>query len=283
MHMTNCTEPESVDIGVLGPVRVDMRGTSVVPTAGKPRQLLALLALRCGQIVPVSTLMEEIWGDAIPRSGMTTLQTYIMQLRRLIDSCLPAGSATTPKSVLATSFNGYRLIARPNSFDLAEFERLASAGDSALERGETADASAYLTRALEQWRGPALIDVPVGRVLALEIIGMDEARMRVREQRILSDLVLGRHAQLIPELRMLVAQHPMHENLSALLMIAFQRVGAEWRALEVFRNLRQALITELGVEPSQRLQKLHQALLSKAPELSPVRFGLELARSQSPA
>ncbi len=275
------THKESVDIGVLGPLRVAMNGISLVPTAGKPRQLLALLALRCGQLVPVSTLMEEVWGDSIPRSGTTTLQTYIMQLRRLIASSLPP-CGPTAKDVLATNFNGYQLNLSPHDFDLREFERLALAGDRDLERGQAGEASAHLRRALDLWRGPALIDVPVGRVLSLEIIGMDEARMRVEEQRIVSELVLGRHAQLIPDLRMLVAQHPMNENLSALLMIAFERMGAEWRALEVFRNLRQALSTELGVEPSHHLQKLHQALLSQAPELSSI-VGLQLARSQPPA
>ncbi|MFF0380022.1 AfsR/SARP family transcriptional regulator [Actinoplanes missouriensis] len=268
------------NIGVLGPLRVTVGGTSLVPTAGKPRQLLALLTLRHGQILPVSTLMEEIWGDAIPRSGLTTLQTYIMQLRRLIGTSLNS-SGTTAKDVLATSFNGYQLNLRAGTFDLREFERLAAAGDRELERGRAAEASGHLRDALALWRGPALIDVPVGRVLSLEIIGMDEARMRVEEQRIVSELVMGRHAQLIPDLRMLVAQHPMNENLSALLMIAFQRMGAEWRALEVFRNLRQALSSELGVEPSHHLQKLHQALLTQAPEL-PAIAGLRFTRSHPP-
>ncbi|BAL90270.1 putative SARP-family transcriptional activator [Actinoplanes missouriensis 431] len=274
------THEEMTNIGVLGPLRVTVGGTSLVPTAGKPRQLLALLTLRHGQILPVSTLMEEIWGDAIPRSGLTTLQTYIMQLRRLIGTSLNS-SGTTAKDVLATSFNGYQLNLRAGTFDLREFERLAAAGDRELERGRAAEASGHLRDALALWRGPALIDVPVGRVLSLEIIGMDEARMRVEEQRIVSELVMGRHAQLIPDLRMLVAQHPMNENLSALLMIAFQRMGAEWRALEVFRNLRQALSSELGVEPSHHLQKLHQALLTQAPEL-PAIAGLRFTRSHPP-
>jgi DNA-binding SARP family transcriptional activator len=282
MHPTGTSiHKESVDIGVLGPIRVEIRDTSLVPSAGKQRQLLALLALRCKQIVPVPALMEELWGDAIPRTGPTTLQTYIMQLRRLIAASLPAGGPNA-KDVLATAFNGYQLDLEPGGFDLHEFERLAAAGERDLDRGHPAEASAHLNAALALWRGPALIDVPVGRVLSLEIIGMDEARMRAEEQRIVSDLALGRHAQLIPDLRRLVAQHPMHENLSALLMIAFQRIGAEWRALEVFRTLRATRRSELGVEPSNHLQRLHQALLAKAPELSAI-AGLHLARSRSPA
>jgi DNA-binding SARP family transcriptional activator len=252
---------------VLGPVAIRLGGESIVPTAGKPKQVLALLALRCGRVVPVATLMEEIWGDAIPRSGATTLQTYILQLRRLIADSLPAESRLAAKELLATHFNGYQLRAEPRRFDVQEFERLASLGDAELEAGDAATASAHLARALDEWRGPALMDVPTGRVLCMEAIGMEEARMRVQEQRVLADLMLGKHSMLIPELRMLVAQHPMHENFCAMLMVAFHRSGAPWRALQVFRSLRKTLFDELGVEPSSRIQRLHQDILANEGEL----------------
>lgn len=258
----------ALEIDVLGPMSIRLCGRSVVPTAGKPRKLLALLALRCGRVVPILTLMEELWGDAIPRSGATTMQTYVLQLRKLLADSLAADSACTAKDLLVTHYNGYQLTVDPVGFDLREFERLAVLGDDALERGEAAAASQHLSRALDLWRGPALMDVPTGRVLAMEVIGMEEARMRVQEQRIVADLMRGKHAALIPELRMLVAQNPMHENLCALLMIAFQRAGTAWRALQIFQHLRKTLIGELGVEPSDRLQQLHQAVLCSSSDVS---------------
>ncbi|MFD3676110.1 BTAD domain-containing putative transcriptional regulator [Streptomyces sp. NPDC058613] len=262
-------------IDVLGPISIEVNGRSIVPTAGKQRQLLTLLALRCGRVVPIATLMEELWGDSIPRSGLTTLQTYVLYLRRLIAAALPEDPppAAASKELLTTRFGSYQLAA-PCEYDLADFEGLASRGDSALERGDATSASELLGRAMGLWRGPALMDVPLGRALAMELIGMEEAYMRVQEQRIRADLWLGKHSLLIPELRKLVAQHPMHENISACLMIAYQRSGASWRALEVFRNLRTALNGELGVEPSGRLQSLHQELLSNTPELSLTDFVL---------
>ncbi|MDF2256511.1 AfsR/SARP family transcriptional regulator [Streptomyces ferralitis] len=256
-----------MEIHVLGPVRVRIGDQSIVPTAGKPKQVLTLLALRCGRVVPVSTLMEEIWGDKVPRSGTTTLQTYILQLRKLIARSLPAGCQLSAKDLLVTHFNGYQLAITPSAYDLREFERLTVEGDAALAAGDAETASRQLGRALELWSGSALMDVPAGQVLEMEAMGMEEARMRAQELRIIADLQLGRHAMLIPELRMLVAQCPMHENFCAMLMIALQRSGAPWRALQVFRNLRQILIGELGVEPSSRLQRLHQAVLSNVPDL----------------
>lgn len=212
--------------------------------------------------------MEEVWGEGIPRSGMTTLQTYVLHLRRLIVEALPENAGLTPKDLLATRFNGYQLTVKPRSLDLVEFESLAGSGDNALERGDAEAASKYLHRALELWRGPALMDVPVGRVLSMELTGLNEVRMQVLERRILSDLWLGKSTTLVPELRKLVEQHPLHEKLAACLMIAYQRSGAGWRALEVFRDLRKALIGELGVEPSGRLQNLHRELLSNTTDLS---------------
>ncbi len=261
-------DAQSVEINVLGPVAVRIGGRSIVPTAGKPKQVLTLLALRCGRVVPVSTLMEELWGDKLPRSGSTTLQTYILQLRKLIMGCLSADSPYSAKELLVTHFNGYQLAVEPDMFDLREFEQLTDEGDAALTTGDAKTASRRLSRALELWHGQALVNVPVGQVLGMEAIGMEEARMRAQELHLLADFRLGKHATLIPELRMLVAQYPMHENFCALLMIALQRSGAQWRALQVFRDCRQSLIRELGVEPSSRLQRLHQAVLSNVSDIS---------------
>lgn len=257
-----------MEIELLGPISVRAYGVSIVPSAGKPRQILALLAIRAGHVVPVPTLMEEIWGEAPPRSAATTLQTYILQLRRKIASSLPAGQEGSVKDVLSTSFGGYKLDVRPDSCDVREFERLAARGGAAMDARDPSTASEDLGRALELWHGPALVDVPVGRVLAMELLGLEEARMRVHEQRIDADLQLGRHTAVLGELRMLVAQHPMHETLAGFLMLAFYRSGNTWRALEVFQQLRRTLIDELGIEPSLRMQRLHQGVLAGDPALS---------------
>jgi len=256
-----------VYIEVLGPLNVREQGISIVPSAGKPRQILALLVLRNGRAVSVSNLMEELWGDETPRSATTTLQTYILQLRRKIAKTLAHEQDRNAKDVLVTKYGGYQLNVGPGTFDLRTFERLAARGDAELEAGDALSASADLGEALALWRGSALQDVPAGPVLSMELLGLQEARMRALDLRITADLLLGRHAALIPELRMLTAQNPLHENLHAQLMLALHRSGSTWRALEMFQQLRGCLVTELGVEPSPRLQRLHQAILAGDPAL----------------
>src|SRR5262249_6904371 len=116
---------ENVDIEVLGALSVRENGVSIVPTAPKPRQVLALLALHADQVVPVTALVEELWGSKPPRSARTTLQTYVLQLRELIAEALTHGEdeQCTPKDVLATVPGGYRLETRNGTVDFREFER----------------------------------------------------------------------------------------------------------------------------------------------------------------
>ncbi|MFJ8649645.1 BTAD domain-containing putative transcriptional regulator [Streptomyces sp. NPDC093546] len=235
---------------------------SIVPTAGKPRQILALLAIRAGRVVQVETLMAELWGNAIPRSAATTLQTYILQLRRKLTEAGVEQAGRSAKDVLETCYGGYRLAPEKFSLDLQEFQQLVRQGNRSLAENDPGKASDHLGRALGLWRGPALTDVPAGEILGTEVIGMQEERAWALEMRLDADLRLGRHAEIIGELRMLVSRQPIHETLSAQLMTALYRAGQPWRALDAFQALRHALISELGVEPSPRLQRLHQAILA---------------------
>ncbi|MDX3062308.1 AfsR/SARP family transcriptional regulator [Streptomyces clavifer] len=256
-----------MEIKVLGPLTARENGVSVVPTAAKPRQILSLLALHSDRVVTVATLMEEIWGEDIPRSAATTLQTYILQLRRKIAAALDGDPARQAKDVLVTQHGGYLLQVQPGQVDAHEFTQLTASGRAAHEAGDYLAASDLLGRSLRMWQGAALVDVRIGTVLELEVLRMEEDRMAALERRIDADLILGRHAEIVPELRVLAARHPMHENFCAQLMTALHRAGGAWRALEAYQRLRGTLVDELGLEPSARLQRLHQAVLSADPAL----------------
>ncbi|MDT0612743.1 AfsR/SARP family transcriptional regulator [Streptomyces lancefieldiae] len=254
-------------IKVLGALNAEFNGIPVVPTAGKPRQLLALLALYPGRVVPVPTLMEEIWGMDLPQSSLTTLQTYILQLRRLLGTAMGPDVPGSAKDVLATRYGGYLLQIPAEAVDAFAFERLVAEGRQAFEKGEDERAAAVLREALDLWEGPALVDVRVGPVLRIEALRLEQSRLVAQERRIDADLRLGRHVELIAELTDLIARHPQHEGLHSQAMVALYRSGRQAAALEVHRRLRQRLIEELGVEPSPQLQRLHQAMLAVDPRL----------------
>lgn len=256
---------------VLGPLNAEVNGSPVVPTASKPRQILALLALYPGRVVPVSTLMEEIWGTKLPASAMTTLQTYILQLRRRLGTAMGPDAPGTAKDILATRYGGYVLQIPPERVDVYEYERLVAAGQRAAEeRGDDREAAELFRRGLDLWDGSALVDIRLGPVLEIEVTRLEESRLVTRERRIDVDLRLGRHIELIAELTDLVARHPQHEGLHSQAMVALYRSGRQASALEVYRRLRRRLIEDLGVEPSPQLQRLHHAMLSVDPQLDVV-------------
>lgn len=254
-------------VSVLGPLEVEENGRTITPTASKPRQLLALLALHPGRIVPMPTLVDELWGTGPPGNPVQSVQTYMLTLRRLVDGAHPHVAAGHSKAVLATASGGYLLDISADDLDVHRYERLASAGRRALHAGQHEQASRLLGAALAVWRGPALVDVPIGVPLAVRVRGLDEGRLGVLEARIEADLRLGRHHLLLGELGELNARYPMHEALCGQYMTALYRSGRTWRALEVFRALRGALVEELGLEPSQRTRQIQQAILNSDPVL----------------
>ena len=105
------------------------------PTASKPRQILALLALYPGRVVPVPTLMEEIWACKPPQSALTTLQTYILQLRRRLGTAMGTGvHSAGAKDVLATRHGGYLLQIPQTGVDVHAYETPGPRGTGGLRR-----------------------------------------------------------------------------------------------------------------------------------------------------
>ncbi|MEV7601798.1 AfsR/SARP family transcriptional regulator [Kitasatospora sp. NPDC089797] len=255
-----------MEIQVLGPLTAADSGVSIVPTAAKPRQILALLALNANRIVSVPQLMEELWGAELPRSAPTTLQTYILQLRRKLRAAAQEnGAPDGAPQTLATRHGGYVLEVAPSEVDATEFDRLATAGHAAFGVGDLEAASALLGAACALWRGPALVDVRHGHHLSIDVTRLEESRIGVLERRIRADLRMGRHHELVGELYALTGHHPMDEALHAHLIVALYRSGRAPRALAVYQKLRETLIEELGLEPSGQLQRLQQAILHGEP------------------
>ncbi|MFH8342756.1 BTAD domain-containing putative transcriptional regulator [Streptomyces sp. AM6-12] len=261
-----------MDIDVLGTLAVRHHGASITPTAPKPRQVLALLALRAGQVVPAGVLTEELWGTRPPRSARATLQTYILQLRELIGVALEGGAADhtgqrrQAKDLLLTVPGGYLLKGGEGVSDVREFERLAGCGYRAMDAEDYPQAARLLREALELWTGPALADVHTGPHLQTEVKRLEESRLCALDQRVEADLRLGRHRELLAELTVLVNQYPTHESLCGQYMLALYRSGRRGEALAAYQRLRTTLVRTMGLEPSSALAKLQRSILMSGPD-----------------
>lgn len=269
----------SVEVKLLGSMEAVVGGVSFAPTAGKPRQLLAVLALNAGKVVPVSAIMDEIWGPRAPRSATTTLHTYVGRLRRELDVALGDESRCAAKTVVATEQSGYRLNVPADNVDAGRYDQMSALGRRMAGNGDPETASAALGAALDLWRGAALSDVVVGPQLMVEVARLEECRLSDLDLRIEMDLALGRQRGLLGELAALCARYPMSENFHAHYMVALYRSGWQWRALEVFQQLRNTMVTQLGVDPGARVRHLQQAILCGDPCLdSPELVPAALAR-----
>jgi DNA-binding SARP family transcriptional activator/tetratricopeptide (TPR) repeat protein len=235
---------------LLGPFEV-RDGERVVPVPRrKHRALLALLVLRAGERVSTDALLEELWGAQPPRTALGALRNYVSQLRKLLG-----------EGVIETRGDGYVARVDAGDVDALRFEALAAGANSA------ADRAAALRAALALWRGPALADLLYEPFAAAEAGRLEELRLAAHEDLLDAELELGNHRGLVPELETLVAEHPFRERLHGQLMLALYRSGRQADALGAYRQAREVLVGELGIDPGIRLRELEQAILRQDPGL----------------
>jgi DNA-binding SARP family transcriptional activator len=256
-----------MEISILGPLVLSHAGRVDTPTAPKPRAVLGLLLLNADQAVQASALIRDLWGASPPVSAATTLQTYILRIRQCLGGLLGVPVSEVAERLLVTVPRGYTLRVASAEFDRRTFDQLAVAGRRTLAAGENVEAADFLSRACALWRGPALADVCAGAVAEAQLKALEQVRLTTLEQCIDARMRIGHHQDVLAELTLLVAEHPLNENLCAQLMVALHRSGRRPEALSVFHQLRTSMIEELGLEPSKRLHLLQQAVLADDPAL----------------
>ncbi|WP_067482337.1 AfsR/SARP family transcriptional regulator [Actinomadura hibisca] len=243
-----------MEFRLLGTVETADGGWS--PTAAKQRVLLAACLLTPRRAVSTERLIEAIWGTAPPATASALVQSYVCALRRAL-----------PKpDLLQTRPPGYLMDVDPGQVDVHRFTDLTARGRRALVRQRHAEASAILRHALGLWRGAAFGGEGES-FLRAEAARLEEMRLAALEDRVAAELWLGEGLSLVPELVGLVVGHPLRERLRGQLMVALHQSGRRAEALEVYRETRRVLAEELGLDPCQGLQRLHEAILNEDPEL----------------
>src|SRR5215208_567213 len=246
-----------MEFKILGPLEVSRGDAVVALPGGKPRAVLAVLLLHANEPVSADRLAMALWGEDASAGAVRTVQVYVSRLRRALGET----------ERLTSSRAGYRLCVRPGELDLDRFERLAEDGVRALTDGRPQAAGELLREALQLWQGPALADLAVEPFAQAEITRLEDQRLAALETRIEADLAAGRHAELIAELRHLVAEHPLRERLHGQLMLALYRSGQQADALQAFMRAREVLVDQIGIEPGRELRELHRSILGQADRL----------------
>jgi DNA-binding SARP family transcriptional activator len=253
-----------MEVRLLGPPEVLVAGRPVDLGGPRQRVVLSLLALNANRVTSVDYLLDAVWGDSPPSTARGQIQICISALRKLF-----------PETGIRTQAPGYVLELGPGQLDLDIFHERVNAGFELAAAQRLEEAAAELRTALALWRGPALAGVgslPAER----EATRLEERRTAALEERIRIDLALGRHHELIGELRALVAEQPLRERAHAFLMLGLYRCGRQADALEAGRRARAVLAEEIGVDPGPELQEMERAILARDP-------GLDLVPREQPA
>lgn len=236
-----------VTFGVLGPL------TAGSARLGGPKQraVLARLLVARRRVVPVRTLVADLWEDP-PDGALGTVQTFVGALRKALE---PDRPPRTPSALLVTEGAGYTLLAE--DVDAWRFEEMLGGDLSVLDS------------ALALWRGPAYAEFADEHWARAEIDRLEELRLVAIERRAQAALAQGRAAGVVADLRAHLAEHPWREKAWSLLALALYREGRQGDALEAVRAARRALVENLGVDPGAELRALESDILAQSPHLTP--------------
>ena len=247
----------ATQFGLLGPLLV-RRGEVTLPVApGKQRAVLAALLLSAGRVVSLDELTDVLWGAAPPPSARVSVQNHVMRLRKAL------GDGTR----IRTHPHGYQIRVNDSDLDVSRFEAHLAAARTAARDGSWDAAAGQAQAGLALWRGEPLAGVESDLLASRDVPRLAELRLQAVEVRLDADLRLGRHAEVISELRHLAGAHPLRERLHGLLMLALYRDGRQAEALAAYARARQVLIDELGTEPGTGLRELQRQILNADPAL----------------
>ncbi|HYO39707.1 MAG TPA: BTAD domain-containing putative transcriptional regulator [Nocardioidaceae bacterium] len=247
-----------MDLRVLGPLEVEHEGRLVRIRSGRPRALLVALVLRLDQRVSTDALIDLLWPTDPPRNSANALQILVSHVRK----ALPA--TDRGPAVIETVDRGYRLRAAAEQVDAYRLEQAAARAPTEPDPRFRLE---LLNRALAEWRGPPALELEGQPFAEADVARLQEVRLTLLEQRSEALLELGDTADAVVRLQELVAEDPLRERPSELLMTALYRQGRQAEALEVYDRARRTLLDELGLDPGPSLRETAQAVLRQSADL----------------
>jgi predicted ATPase/DNA-binding SARP family transcriptional activator len=243
----------AVEFRLLGDVEARLDGQRLEIGHVRQRCVLVALLIDVNHPVPTDQLIDRVWADEPPHKGRNAVAAYMSRLRQLFNDAEDVQIVREP--------GGYKLTADASSVDLHRFRHRVSQARAAVD---AADAAAVFDSALDLWRGEpfASIDTPwVNDVRT----ALEAERLSVELDRNDVALRAGRHAELLGELTAALQAHPLDERLAGQLMLAQYRSGRQADALDTYRDMREKLVDELGVDPSPQLREVYQTILEGEP------------------
>jgi DNA-binding SARP family transcriptional activator len=225
--------------------------------------------MNAGRVVSTERLIDGLWEDEPPDGAVNTVQAHVSHLRRVLASADVA---------LLTQPPGYLLRLARHQLDLLRFEDLVTDARNSVQDGRESkelleQAADLYARALDLWRGTALDDLGPGTFADNARAFLEQRRLGVIDDRVELLVELRRYREAVETCEELLASQPLRESVWEKLLVALYRSGRQADALARYRDCRQVLLDELGVEPMPRLRQLEQQILNHDKALEPSERG----------
>lgn len=242
-------------VRVLGPVEVsDGQGWSPV-AAARCRAVLGSLVAHGPHSVPVESIVEDVWGDAPPRSAVAQTYGYVHRLRQMLGD--------RDGAALRRSDAGYLLVEQHAGVDARHFEAAVTDGLRTFEDGRFEQSVEVFEQALGWWRGDPFGGAPSGDTAVELTHRLTNLRTTAVEHGFQARINLGRHRAVVEEIEAQIAESPFREPLWRQLLVALYRSGRAAEALQQYDRLRRTFTEELGTDPSPATRTIHQQILDE--------------------
>lgn len=252
-----------MQFNLLGPLEVLCEESPVNVGGVNQRAVLGYLLLNSNRVVSARQIIRAVWGDGGPPTARKMLHNAVAGLRGV----LAAGHSDPGAPVLVTRAPGYVLQVDGAAIDMTVFQHRWDQGRSDLANGNWERAALMLRGALSLWRGRVLADLLEAGFDWPEMTVAQKSWTAALEDYVETLLAMGRNDEVIEVLEEVVRAEPQRERLCGFLMLALYRGGRQAEALAHYRTVRQALVEDLGLDPSRELQVLERAILDHDPKL----------------
>ncbi len=240
---------------LVGEITAEVDGDDRPLPPGRPRALLAWLALRPG-LQPRTSVASVFWPDVLDDSARASLRSALWTLRRALGE----------DAIVATRDR----VGLPQDtwVDVLEAERLRAAG-RAEEALELCDGP-FLAGLEDEWALEAQDEQRERLVTLLEELAAAAARK-------------GDLRRAVALTRRQAALEPLSEEIHRALMRRLDAAGDRGSALAEYTELRTRLVTRLRTGPSQETQQLADALREGVAAATPTAFPVRLLRADRAA
>ena len=265
----------AIRIRLLGRFAV-LRGPEEVPLrafGGRlPQQLLRLLTLRRGTLVPKDVIAEALWPERRPADAGGNIEVLVSRIRRALGD----------RTLIQTGSGGYTLTSDGRCWVDAEAFLAAVDGGRTLLAERPAEALVSFRSALEICQGEPLAEDTYVEWAQEDRRHLGLALLEALEGAAAAALVTGDPAEAITWAERALAREPLREASAMLAVQALAVTGDKAGALTAFDSFRRRLASEAGLDPSPGARELRQRILRGRPGLAGPGEGAARWRTRPP-